>query len=112
MDKADGVIQAVVIVLGIGALAVACSFFKVRERANILSPEELDEIRIRRESAKEVCVCVCEIPINYGRPNGPNDKMYYDCSMILKTMCMTRYILWKHCYLISVYCCFVVYFGS
>lgn len=73
MDKADGVIQAVVIVLGIGALVVACSLFKVRERENIMSPDELDEIRIRRESEKEASE-EWEQSINYGHPNGPDYK--------------------------------------
>ena len=49
----SGVVQAVVIMLGVFAVVLLCSLFKSRPRPEALTGEQLDEIRIRREAAKE-----------------------------------------------------------
>lgn len=52
----SGMVQAVVIVLGVFAVIFLCSLFKSRPRPEALTGEQLDEIRIRREAAKEASV--------------------------------------------------------
>lgn len=49
----SGIVQAVVIVLGVFAVVFLCSLFKSRPRPEAFTGEQLDEIRIRREAAKE-----------------------------------------------------------
>lgn len=49
----SGIVQAVVIVLGVLAVVFLCSLFKSRPRPEAFTGEQLDEIRIRREAAKE-----------------------------------------------------------
>lgn len=49
-----GIVQAVVIVLGLFVLVVVCSLFKSRPRFQAFTAEQLDDIRIRRELLKEV----------------------------------------------------------
>lgn len=51
-----GITQAAVIALALFVLLVGCSLFKSRSRPDALTPDQLDEIRISRESAKEVLV--------------------------------------------------------
>lgn len=52
-----GVVQAAVIVLGLFVTLIVCSLFKSRPRPHTLTHGQLDEIRIRRESEKEVGFC-------------------------------------------------------
>lgn len=52
----SGIVEAAVIVLGLFVLVVVCSLFKSRPLPQAFTAKELDEIRIRRESAKEVNV--------------------------------------------------------
>lgn len=55
----SGLMQAVVIVVGLAALVMVCILFQGRPRPDAYSPEELGQIRIDREMAKEVrAACV------------------------------------------------------
>lgn len=49
-----GTAQAIVAVLGVFGFLIVCSLFKSRPDPEAFSPQQLDEIRIRRESEKEV----------------------------------------------------------
>ena len=49
-----GLAQGILIVLGVFGVIFVCSLFKNRSIPEAISPEHLDEIRIRRESEKEV----------------------------------------------------------
>lgn len=50
----SGIAQGAVIALALFVLRVGCSLFKSRSRPDALTPGQIDDIRIRRESAKEV----------------------------------------------------------
>lgn len=50
----SGVMQAVVIVVGLTVLVMVCILFQGRPRPDAYSPEELGQMRIDREKAKEV----------------------------------------------------------
>lgn len=52
----SGTVQAVVIVSGVFAVVFLCSIFKSRPRPEAFTGEQLDEIRIRREAAKEASI--------------------------------------------------------
>ncbi|CBJ29406.1 expressed unknown protein [Ectocarpus siliculosus] len=49
----SGLMQAVVIVVGLTVLVMVCILFQGRPRPNAFSPEQLGQIRINREMAKE-----------------------------------------------------------
>lgn len=49
-----GTTQAIIAVLGVFAFLILCSLFKSGPNRGVFSPGQLDEIRIRRESEKEV----------------------------------------------------------
>lgn len=54
-----GIVQAVVVVLGLFAVLVVCSLFKSRPTADAFSLAQLSEIRIRREAEKEASNVNC-----------------------------------------------------